>query len=291
MKPLFSRPISKVRYPRLISKLFFSPVMITAAARTALEQALEAHLQGGVLAERRQATEGDEISYRTQRVYQRLGDLAVISMDGILDKHVSLFELECYGGCDLDDIDQAITQAKADENVKHVLLDINSPGGSATGTPETARRLAMLEQAKPVTVFSDTVIGSAAYYIASQATEIVITESTEVGSVGTYMALLDITKAMEMEGLAVNLIKAGKFKAMGAKFQKLTDEERAMFQAQIDQLNTAFVAAVLTGRPQIPRDALEGQTFIGQAALDVGMADSMALGLDEVLEALQPQVL
>lgn len=275
-----------MRYPRLISKLYCSPIMILPAARAALEQALEAHLAGGGIMDRRQVTEGDDIPYRVQRVYQREGSLGIIRIDGIIDKHVSMFELDCYGGCDLDDVDAAVAQASADENVKHVLLLVNSPGGSATGTPETARRVRALAAQKPVTAFSDTVIGSAAYYIASQASEIVITESAEVGCVGTYMALLDATRAMEMEGLTVNLIKAGKFKAMGASFKTLEDAERAWFQAQIDQLNAGFVGAVQTARPAIPREALEGQTYIGAAALDVSLADSLALGLDEVLAAI-----
>lgn len=282
-------PFNSLRYPRLISKLFFQPVMITVPARHAIEQALEAHFSGAVPAMQtmRQESEGGRPpTERVKRIYERRGNLGVIRIDGIIDKHVSLYELDCYGGCDLDDVDAAIEAARADDGVSQVLLTINSPGGSATGVPETAQRLARLRKEKDVTVFGDSQICSAAIYIASQADEIVITQSTDVGSIGTYMALLDLTRRMEMEGMAMNLIKAGKFKAMGAPWKKLEEEERAIFQGQVDQLNESFIAAVSSGRPGAERDAMEGQTFMGGRALDVGLADDMALGLDEVIDAL-----
>lgn len=276
-----------VRYPRLLQKLYFEPVMISMPAFYSIERALESHFAGS--SDRRLDAGGDGPSERVCRIYERRDRLGIIHINGIIDKHVSLYELDCYGGCDLNDVDAAIEQARADTNVEHVLLLVNSPGGSATGVPETAERLARLAAEKPVTVFGDCQICSAAIYIASQASEIVITASTEIGSIGTYMALLDVTRMMEMEGLAINLIKAGKFKAAGAPFKKLEDEEREHFQRQVDRLNTSFVEAVSAGRPDVPREAMEGQTFVGTEAIEVGLADDMALGLDEVLAALSPQ--
>ncbi|WP_172682970.1 S49 family peptidase [Verrucomicrobium spinosum] len=78
------------------------------------------------------------------------------------------------------------------------------------------------------------------YWLASQADVIAAAPSSCIGSIGVYMALLDETRALEMEGYTVNLIKAGKHKAMGASFQKLTDEERAIFQGQVDSIYADF---------------------------------------------------
>jgi len=274
-----------VRYPRLLQKLYFEPLMISMPAFHGIERALESHFAGEA-PRPRQDMGGDGPPERVQRIYERHGRLGIIHVQGIIDKHVSLYELDCYGGCDLNDVDAAIELARADTNVDQVLMLINSPGGSATGVPETAQRVARLRAEKEVTVFGDCQICSAAIYIASQASEIIITESTDIGSIGTYMALLDVTRMMEMEGLAMHLIKAGKFKAAGAPFKKLEDEERELFQRQVDRLNASFVDAVSSGRPEVPREAMEGQTFLGTEALEVGLADGLALGLDEVMETL-----
>lgn len=274
-----------MRFPRLISKLYASPVMITPIVRASLEKSLELYLAGGMHRPKME-TESDEVPRRVQRIYEREGKLAVIRVTGIIDKHVALADLQCYGGVDLDDVDSAIEQARADDNVKHVLMVIDSPGGSATGVPETARRVASLAKIKPVTVFSDSQICSAAYYISCAASEIITTESTDVGSIGVYMALLDQTRQLDMTGITVNLIKAGKFKAAGAPFQVLGDEERAIFQAQVDQIYDAFTGAVKAGRPGVDPEALEGQTFLGVRAIQAGLADDLALGLDEVMSAL-----
>jgi signal peptide peptidase SppA len=283
-------PSHAVRYPRLISKLYFSPVMITVPARVALERGLEAFLESGSRQPRMDAG-ADGPPHRVQRIYERKGSVGIITIDGIIDKHVSLGELECYGGCDLDDVDAAIEAARRDAGVSHVMLDINSPGGSVTGVPETAQRVARLASEKPVTVFSDSMICSAAYYIACQASEIIVTPSTDVGSIGVYMALLDLTRMMEMEGIAMNLIKAGKFKAMGQPWKKLEDAEREIFQSQVDTIYGNFVAAVKAGRPNVDPDAMEGQTFLGEAGIDVGLADAIALGRDEVLAELSEPTL
>jgi protease-4 len=224
---------------------------------------------------------------RVDAIYSVKGSIGVIKISGVIDKHVSLMELDCYGGVDLDDVDGAIEQARNDASVKHVLMVIDSPGGSATGVPETAQRVASLAKAKPVTVFSDSMICSAAYFIAAAASEIIITESTDVGSIGVYMALLDQTRQLDAQGITVNLVKAGKYKAAGAPFQVLGDEERQLFQDQVNQIYASFVSAVRSGRPGVDSAALEGQTFLGDRALSVGLADHLALGLDEVMAAIQ----
>jgi len=281
-----------MRFPRLLSKLYASPVMVSPVVRASLERALDLYLAGGIPSREgspaRHAYDGaKERADRVAEIYHAHDGLGIIRISGVIDKHVAAADLQCYGGVDLDDVDHAIEQARSDGNVKHVLMIIDSPGGSATGVPETAQRVATLAKSKPVTVFSDSQICSAAYFIAAHASEIIVTESTDVGSIGVYMALLDQTRALDMDGITVNLIKAGKFKAAGAPFQILGNEERAIFQAQVDQIYASFTGTVKAGRPGVDPAALEGQTFLGVNAIRVGLADALALGLDEVMSALQ----
>jgi capsid assembly protease len=71
--------------------------------------------------------------------------------------------------------------------------------------------------------------------------------------------------ALEAQGIQVNLMKAGEYKAMGALFKPLTDEERALFQAQVDQFYKMFIDTVQNARPLIESETMQGQCFIGTA--------------------------
>jgi protease-4 len=137
---------------------------------------------------------------------------------------------------------------------------------------------------------------SAAYYIASQADHIAAAPSAVLGSIGVYMALVDATRAAEMEGYKVELITAGKYKAMGSPFKPLSDEERAMFQAEVDAIYAEFKAAVRDGRraptergghQTVADSAMQGQAFNGRAALENRLVDSLTnQNLDEYVTAL-----
>jgi signal peptide peptidase SppA len=219
-----------------------------------------------------------------------------VKLDGVIDKHISQMDIDCYGGCDLDDFNSALTVAAADPKIETVVLAVNSPGGSVTGVPESAARVATLAQTKQVLAYVDGMACSGAYYIASQADLISAAPSATLGSIGVYMTLLDETRAAEMEGLKVEMITAGKFKGMGSPFKPLTDEERAMFQSRVDGIYTAFQGAVRAGRRRstepgghqtVLDDTMQGQCFDGAQAVGNRLADELtACTLDEYVCAL-----
>ncbi|WP_009963151.1 S49 family peptidase [Verrucomicrobium spinosum] len=257
-------------YPRLAAKLFRSPLLLDAGVRWSFETALLARM--GAAVAQSSALEGKAPDSRTADIYGTFQNVAIIRIDGVIDKRLAALEAECFGGVDLEVIDEALQQAEHDRAVTHVVLDIHSPGGGVTGTPETAARIARLAQTKEVHAFVNCQACSAAYWLASQADVIAAAPSSCIGSIGVYMALLDETRALEMEGYTVNLIKAGKHKAMGASFQKLTDEERAIFQGQVDSIYADFKKAVTASR-RIADSTMQGQSFDGKTALKLGLVD------------------
>lgn len=315
-------------YPHLFSKLFCQPLLLHEPVRFALESALLGRMgmvHGGdeipsAAAAAPEQTEEPKRSYgehgepmedwlawnrdcqatmevmRIENVYRRYGNVGVVKLNGIIDKNLTQFEMDCYGGYDLADFDHALQVAAADPRVECIVLAINSPGGSVTGVPESAARVAALTAKKEVHAFVDGQACSAAYYIASQADHIAAAPSAVLGSVGVYMALLDETRALEMEGYKVELIKAGKFKAMGASFKPLTDEERAMLQESVDEIHRSFRTAVKSGRRaptergghQTVTDAvMEGQWFDGKASLQHRLVDELTgRNLDEYVAGL-----
>lgn len=282
-------------YPHLFAKLFGSPLMLHGAARVALERELLARM--GVAhnpapvamddeydhdahGDPEQATPAD--TWRMQRVFDRCGSVAIVTVAGVIDKHVSSMDLDCYGGCDLADVDAALGRCADDPSIECVVLAINSPGGSCMGTPETAARVAALCKEKEVVAFVDGVCASAAYYIASQADLVIATPSSVIGSIGVYIAVMDESRAMEMEGYKIELMKSGTFKAMGASFKSITPEERAIFQATSDEIYAEFTAAVNSKRPGVASETMQGQCFRGAKALAAGLADELTgQSLDE----------
>jgi protease-4 len=310
-------------FPHLFAKLFCSPLMISGNARFSLEFALLRRMGvGGVEGNHppfpapiardfgQPIPDGPDENYiryqkqnaatdaamRIESIYSVYGSVAVVKLDGVIDKHISQMDAECYGGCDLDDFNAALSIAAADPKIETVVLAINSPGGSVTGVPESAARVAALAQTKEVRAYVDGMACSAAYYIASQADLISCAPSACLGSIGVYMTLLDETRAAEMEGIKVEMITAGKFKAMGSPFKPLSDEERQMFQAQVDGIRDDFRAAVRAGRRQATEpgghqtvldSTMEGQSFDGKQSIALRLADELTSAtLDEYVSAL-----
>lgn len=265
-------------YPRLFAKMFASPLMLHGPTRATFESELITQINGqraGVIQPQALKHDDEEREYRQARVFQRVGNVAVISIEGVIDKRVSMMDLNCYGGVDLADIDEALSQA-ADPSISKVLLYINSPGGSVTGTPETAARIAALAKTKYVEAFVDVMACSAGYYLAAQATKITAAPSSVIGSIGVYMAVLDASRAMEIQGYKMQMISAGKYKGVGASWKPLTDEETEMLQAQVDSMYADFKAAVTSKRPKVADSTMQGQWFDGAAADDLYLVDELS---------------
>lgn len=275
-----------MRYDRLFTKLYCKPTMITSSAWRGLEMALLNHVAAyEANGEKQMGKLRPEAKLRRlDNVTERLSlDTLLVHMDGVIDKHISQFEMDCYGGFDLRDFDSALAAAEQDPEIKNVMLVINSPGGSVTGVPESAARVAALAKSKDVFAFTEGMCCSAAYYIASQADQIFGTASSDVGSIGTYMALLDMTQMLRDKGVSVNFIKDGKYKGMGAPFKPLTDDERAMFQAEVDKIGQMFRTAVNSKRPKVSIDTMQGQSFFGDNALQAGLLDAIVPDLSSAL--------
>lgn len=278
-------------YPHLAAKLFASPLMLHAPTRQAFEKQFITITQAGGVAHLQPAPNAESDRERSQQrrvnnVYEKIGSVALIRFHGVVDKTISEFDMDCYGGLDLNDIDAALSRAANDPSIGTVVIDFNSPGGSVTGTPETAARVAALREQKEVHAYVSTLACSAAYYIASQADVIAAAPSACIGSIGVYMAIIDESRALEEEGIKVEFIKAGKFKGLGASFKPLTDEERNMLQAEVDAIWSDFKKAC-TALRKISDADMQGQWFDGTAGKAKGLVDQVTNdSLDEYVSGL-----
>lgn len=165
-------------------------------------------------------------------------------------------------------------------NVSSILLDIDSPGGTVSGIKELSAALNDAKQKKQITAVANAEAASAAYWIGSQATEFVATESAEVGSIGVWSAHLDISNAMEQRGMKITLVSAGRYKVEGNPWEELGEEARAEMQRGVDVAYDDFLTAVANGRKtsrQVVRDTFgQGRMIEANRAVSLGMIDRIA---------------
>lgn len=183
-----------------------------------------------------------------------------------------------------------IDKARTDDELHAAILDINSPGGEATGMFTVAQKVRELAAVKPVIAVVNDVAASAAYGIASGANEIVISPTSFVGSIGVVMVHIDHSGEMEQKGLKATIIHAGANKVDGHPFGPLSKDVRANLQSKVNILYDRFLETVEAGRGD-RLDAssarkTEANIFIGQQAVELGIADRIGT-FDQVLAELQ----
>lgn len=216
------------------------------------------------------------------------GNIAVIRVHGVISNRTPAADSMSMGrGTYAEQLRSTIQAAYDDPDTKAIVLDMNSPGGSAAGTPELGDVIAGLRGGeKPIVAHVDNLAASAAYWLAAQADEIIATPSSQVGSIGVIAVHEDISTRLETEGIKETIISAGEFKAEGNMFEPLSDEARSYMQKLVDDYYAMFIDAVATGRGVTKSTVLEdfgqGRVMLAKDALARGMIDRIGT-LDETL--------
>ena len=174
-------------------------------------------------------------------------------------------------------VDQ-IHQYRDDPGVKAIVLRINSPGGSVAPVQEIYSELKKLE--KPIVASMSSTAASGGYYIAAIADEIRANPGTLTGSIGVIMQFTKLKGLYEKIGLEQQVVKSGKFKDTGSPVRNLTDEERELLQATLDDVHSQFIDAVFEGRQaHLTREDIvalaDGRIFSGQQALEHKLVDQL----------------
>ncbi|MFQ5596034.1 MAG: signal peptide peptidase SppA [Anaerolineae bacterium] len=173
-------------------------------------------------------------------------------------------------------IDQ-LRQAEKDFDVKAILLRINSPGGSVVGSDEISQALRD-EIDKPVVASMGELAASGGYYIAAGADRIMANPATLTGSIGVIATVMNTQDLLGKVGVDVTVIKSGKLKDAGSAFREMTEEERALWQAIIDEAYDQFVGVVAEGRSMTRdevRQLADGRVYTGRQALELGLIDDL----------------
>lgn len=207
---------------------------------------------------------------------QVVNGVAVLPVHGVMAPRMNLM-MDVSGGTSTQDLAKWFQQAVNDPKVSAIVLDIDSPGGTATGNEELAQMIRDARGKKPIKAVATSMMASAAYYVGSAADQVIVSPSAEVGSIGTYMIHGESSRADQNAGQTYTVIKAGENKAIGNDVEPLGSHGRAVLQERVNAVNEQFVNAVAANRgvsaQMVNEQFGQGKLFLGEKAVKAGLAD------------------
>jgi len=179
---------------------------------------------------------------------------------------------------------QQLKAAVADPLVEHIVLDIDSPGGSAVGAFELAADIRALAQQKPITGLVNFMAYSGGYLIGSACSELVVSQTSGVGSIGVIASHMDRSKLEENMGVKVTTVFAGAHKNDLSPHEPISDQSLKVLQDIVQESYQLFVSAVAEYRGLTPEQvmATEAALYRGKAGIAAGLADRLQSPQDAV---------
>ncbi len=182
----------------------------------------------------------------------------------------------------------AIKDMEKDNNIKAIVVRIDSPGGSVGASQEIFEELKKARKIKPVVVSMGSVAASGALYVALGGTEIFASPGTITGSIGVLLQIPNIEKLLKKLGIKAETIKSGAYKDTGSIYRPLTPEERKYLTKKVKLIHEQFIKTISKER-KIPlekvRKFADGRIFTGEEALSLGLIDKLGNFWDAVDEA------
>ncbi len=179
-----------------------------------------------------------------------------------------------------------IRKARSNDTIKAVVLRINSPGGSALASEIIWKELELTRQNKPVIASMSDVAASGGYYIATGCDSIVANPTTITGSIGVFGILLNVDSFLKDKlGITTDRVGTGPFSDFGSGTRKMTEREREIMQAEVEDIYSLFLKRVATARglslEEVNRLA-KGRVYSGMDAYRVGLVDKLGTLSDAI---------
>jgi len=216
------------------------------------------------------------------------GAVQVISLNGPIAKY------DFCGTPGSQSIQQAVRAANQNSTIESIVLWIDSPGGQVDGTANTAEEIK--KSAKPIVAFADGMMASAAYFMGSGASEIIVDKAnngfnTLIGSIGTMASWMDKTKMYEASGIKFHTVFASKSTDKGRMQENMNAGNYSELIKMLDNINDSFLNAVQQNRQGKidlqKEDVLTGKIYEGKDAIKYGLADKLGDFQTAVKRSLQ----
>jgi protease-4 len=213
--------------------------------------------------------------------------IAVIRVEGLITSDEGgPFAVE--GIASAETIVGHIARANADPDVKAILLAVNSPGGGVTASDVIYHALKDVD--KPMVVMMGEVAASGGYYVSMASEWIVANPNTLTGSIGVISEFPNAEGLLEKVGVEFVVVTSGPRKDLGSPYREMTEEERAYWQAIVDETYESFVQIVAEGR-HMPVDDVralaDGGVYTGRQALEAGLVDQLGYEADAIAKAAE----
>jgi protease IV len=211
-----------------------------------------------------------------QRGARGSGDkIAVITMRGLISSSLP----GNVGDTMVEDMRLALQQARDDDHVRAIVLEIDSPGGEVTASDVIYNWVVKTRAKKPVVVYMDSLAASGGYYVACGGKYLMANETTITGSIGVIIQTLNYEQLFNKVGLSAVVFKSGKFKDMLSGTRPVTPEEREYIQGFVMKTYDKFLGIVARER-NLPADGLrnsvaDGRILSGKDALDNKLIDGV----------------
>lgn len=267
-------------YAQIITRIGQTPWLITPEGLSMVLGIVQKHISGEMTDEEIAASANlrSSDSGRGDRQLQSYKGLGILPISGPIFGKANLMT-QMSGATSLEMFQKDFAEMVNDDGINAILLQIDSPGGTDQLVQETGEQIFSARQQKPIYAIADTMIGSAALWLACQANEIYSTPSGSVGSLGAYTVHEDQSAADAQQGRKFTYISAGPHKVEGNPHEPLSPEAKAHRQETIDELYEGFVSAVATGRnlsvEKVKSDFGGGRMLTPSKALDAGMIDGI----------------
>jgi len=180
---------------------------------------------------------------------------------------------------------EVFRELREDEDVKAIVLRVNSPGGGATASEVILREILLTKKKKPIVVSMGNIAASGGYWIAAGGNQIFAEENTITGSIGVFGLLSNIQEIAENHGVTWDVVKTGKFADIGSNVRPKTEAELAIYQKSVNKTYNLFLRKVSRYR-NIPQEQVKkiarGRVWSGKEAVKIGLVDRIG-GLENAI--------
>tara|TARA_B100000446_G_scaffold71303_1_gene67583 strand:+ start:109 stop:957 length:849 start_codon:yes stop_codon:yes gene_type:complete len=207
---------------------------------------------------------------------RRRSSVAIVEIHGVIGNHVKTPEFS-----------RLIDSVAGNQRLKALLLDIDSPGGSATGSEVLYRAIQRVAEEKPVYAYVRGMGASGGYYLACAASKVYALPTALVGSIGVIYLRPVLEQLLSKVGVDFSVYKSGEFKDMTGFWRSPTDRESEKFQELINEIFDNFVTVVAEGRSLDEakvREIATGEIMTAQKGIRQGLVDEIG-DFKDALEA------
>lgn len=236
------------------------------------------------------ASEEESLSdFLAEQLLSIQGSVGILSVEGSLVNRESFLN-PWMGRVAYSTISTAMNRLLEDDNIKSIVLAINSPGGDASGLYDLTTFVKDASKVKPVHAWTGTAALSAAYWLAASCKSVRCSDLAELGSVGAIATFTSVARMLKEEGIDVTVVRAGKFKAPLHPAETLSEQGKDHLQEKANTLHTYFVDNILKARPalqkQVKAEWAEGQVLFATPAIEIGLADGPPTSLSAFISRL-----